>query len=796
VTRREGEDELIAVERLHGLGRVLRSVIVASAVIVCGFTGLGAQTPGTLVGTVRSGDTPVEAAAVVVLSGSDIIAEVGTDVDGAFRVGALPAGRYTLTVQRIGLADVTRLISIEPGATAVIEVEMQPAAVALEGIDVGARQSRERETFETEAGVTVRELTAEDIRFVPGLAEADPIRAIEVLPGVVTTSDFTSAFNVRGGSADQNLILVDGIPIYSPFHLGGVFSVFNPDVVARAELESGGFGAEHGGRVSSVLTIESDPGDGTFGVDAGVSLLSSRIAVRDGFADGRVRWKVSGRRSYFDVLFAPVFDFPYALNDLQGVLEWRTGERSRLRVSAYTGNDDLNFSEVDEETFPLRIDWNWGNDLVGLSWQRLFDRGEFEVRASTTSFDTGLSFPDFGDTDFRSQIGQRTLAADGVWRPVPAFEVSTGVQFDDLDYDNLASTGGTVFGRGIGEGRLLGSYASATWRRPAEWIVEAGVRLDRFTPDPGGTITEVSPRLAVKRFFGDGTWAVKGALGRYTQFMHSLRDEELPIGLDVWVLSGDRAPHVVSDQVQFGVELFPDGPWTASAEAYWREFDGVVTFNNGDDPNTDLDDILPGTGLSRGVDLFLRRNEGAVTGWLSLSWLKADRTFPDFLSPELPIPEVTYPPIFDKRVDADLVLRFPVLGEWDGGLRLNIGTGTPYTRPGGSFAFYQPRFINDGGRLAFGGQDPLTEEGSEGDFAVLLEDRNGERYPLYHRLDLSFRRTFEKSWGSISPSIDILNVYNRRNVLFYFFEYDRTPATRSGISMFPVLPTVGVEVRF
>lgn len=788
------KDELIAVERLHRR-RWLGSTVWVLALLAVFRTELTAQATGTLVGRVVDAAGPVEAASIRLIAGSDIIAEVGSNVDGQFVIPGLIPGQFTLRASRIGLAELSRLVTVVADSTTVVELEMRPAAVALSGIAVSSQASREREIFEETAGVTVRELTAEEIRLVPGLSEADPIRAIEVLPGVVSTSDFTSAFNVRGGSADQNLILLDGIPIYSPFHLGGVFSVFNPDLVGRAELRSGGFGAEYGGRVSSVLRIESDAGDGEFGVDAGVSLLSSRATVQDGFGDGLGRWRVSARRSYFDVLLAPVFDFPYHLQDLQAVFEIRTGENSLLKFSGYTGEDVLDLTTIDEETFPLRIDWDWGNDLFGASWiRRLDDDGQFTLGAYGTRFSTGLGFPDFDDTSFRSEIRQLGARAELVRRPSDAWKISTGAEFQSFTYDNLAETGGTVFAEGLGDGDLLSSWLQAEWSDPGSWIVELGARLDHWRPAPGEPITEISPRLAVKRFFNDGSWALKGSVGRYTQFLHSLRDEELPIGLDIWVLSGARAPHVVSDQVQVGVEALPDGPWTFSAEAYWRQFDGVVTFNSGDDPNTDLDDILGGTGVSYGLDLFARRNTGTVTGWASLSLLNADRTFPDFLSPELPTPDVTYSPIFDKRLDLDIVLSFPVLSNWSGGLRLNVGTGTPYTRPGGSYAFYQPRFLNDQGRLTWSGVD--NEEDDGGGFAVLLEDRNAERYPLYHRLDVSFRRTYEKSWGTITPTIDLLNVYNRRNVLFYFFEYENDPPVRSGISMFPILPTFGVEVKF
>jgi hypothetical protein len=381
-------------------------------------------------------------------------------------------------------------------------------------------------------------------------------------------------------------------------------------------------------------------------------------------------------------------------------------------------------------------------------------------------------------------------------RRTGALRFRTGGRLERLSYDNLARTGGTTFGEGRGNGWLYGAFGQAEWRRPGRWLLEIGARLDGWRPGAGDPATWVpSPRVAAKRFFAGSRWAVSAALGRYTQFLHSLRDEELPFGLDVWILSGPRAPHVESDQIQVGVEGFvgPRESWQVSLEAYFRSFDGVVTFNPADDPNDELDDLLSGDGTSWGADLLVRRNEGEVTGWLAASFLKAERTFPDELSPTEPAPEVTYAPIFDRRLDLDLVLRFPLPRGWQGGLRWNVGTGAPYTRARASYAYYRPDFSRRNGRLIWTGQGGDDEEGGYG---VVLGDRNGSRYPTYHRLDVSARKTLTRSWGTLVPYVDVLNVYNRRNVLFYFYEYDRDPPTRSGVSMFPLLPSVGLEVHF
>jgi hypothetical protein len=277
-----------------------------------------------------------------------------------------------------------------------------------------------------------------------------------------------------------------------------------------------------------------------------------------------------------------------------------------------------------------------------------------------------------------------------------------------------------------------------------------------------------------------------------TASIHSLRDEELPLGLDLWVLAGERAPHTVSDQVQMGLEGYAGSDWFWSVEAYARSFDGVVAFNAADSPNDPLDDILGGEGTSYGLDGLVRKETGTVTRWMAVSLLRATRTFPDVLSPLADKPDVTYPPIFDRRADIDLVMRYPAPWGWEGGVRWNFGSGIPYTRALGSYAYYAPRYVGQPGLYWQGAE----EDPADGSFGVVLGERNASRYPLYHRLDVSFRKRFAKSWGALTPYLNLVNLYNRRNVLFYFYEYDQTPARRSGISMFPVLPTFGLEMSF
>ena len=766
-------------------GRAAARALLLAGALAASAGVLPAQ-EGAIVGEVRTADGAAVVVEVSVSRDDRVVRRAVADPRGMVRFPGLPVGRYRVRAEALGYARAVREVEVIPDAVTRVVLELTASAVELEGIRVRAERRRAR--FEEDVGATVVELVGADIERLPGLAEADVLRAVEVLPGVVSTSDFSAAFNVRGGAADQNLILLDGIPIYNPFHLGGVFSVFNSDMVDRAELMAGGFPSRYGGRVSSVLDVRTDPGDGSFGVDAGVSLLATRAAVSAGLPPeatpdgvGPVRVRLSLRRSYFDVVLSPFFEFPYHLTDVQGVAEVWT-DNGVWTVTGYTGADVLDLRSSEE--FPLLFRLDWGNDVLGARWRGLWGNVSVNGRVSSSTFGTAVRFPDFEDTRVGSEIAD-TRAALGLGFGLGTAELSLGAELVRLRYDNRFEAGGTVFQRGSDRGWLGSSYAQLSWEAAA-WRLALGTRLDVWDPESADAFVEPAPRLSVKRFLGDGL-ALKLALGRYTQAVHSLRDEDVPVGIDVWVTAGSRAPVLVSDQAQLGLEASTDG-WSGSVEAYYRSFDGVIAVNGADDPNDPLDDFLAGTGESYGLDVLIRREPGAgaVDGWLAVSLLRALRTFPD---PLLNAASIRYPPIYDRRVDVDLVLRYPLPGGIQGGLRFNFGSGLPYTQPVAAYPVWSYQVPD--GRLV-----PEVED-DELQAAVLLGDRNGRRYPAYHRLDVSFRKPYQKSWGTITPFLDLLNVYNRKeNVLFYFYEYDADPPVRTRVSMLPIVPTFGVEVRF
>ena len=782
----------------HGRSRRMRdSIATALAAILLALALSPAATAQTtsISGRIWSADgLLLGSAGVRLVATTDSTRQRVADTDrlGFFAFTDVTPGAYVLTVTRIGYATYEERVAVAAGAPLELDISLAAQPITLEGIAVEAERSRARARFEESAGATVQEISRVEMKSLPILVETDPIRAVEVLPGVNTVSDFTAAFNVRGGSADQNLILLDDIPIFNPFHLGGVFSVFNADMVQRAELQAGGFPAEYGGRVSSVLTVETDVGDGNFGVDAAVSMLASRVAVNGslpkGFTDeaglANTRWRLSGRRSYFDVLARPWFKFPYHLTDLQGAFEAWTKGGNRLRITGYTGRDVLDLSDVGDN--PLPIQWAWGNDAVGGSWTNpMRAGGSMDVRASFSRFTSDFEFTETGSR-FTSDIQESAFHANLEQRPTGRTRWKSGLSAKRLVYDNRIVAGGTVFAETFGSGWEGAAYSQIDWDPNSRWLLEGGLRADHWIPGRGESRTTLSPRFAVKRFIRDRNAAMRLAGGRYTQFLHSLRDEELPLGIDIWVLAGARAPRIVSDQLQLGLESFfgDDDEWYSSLEGYYRTFDGVTTVNAADDPNDELDDLVSGDGWSYGVDLFVRRDRGTTTGWITVSYLKTERTFPDTRSGLDPPPGLTYPPVFDRRLDIDLVLRRSL--DWWGveaGMRANFGTGTPYTRPLGQFDVFRRRPVES------------VVEYNNGS-AVALGPRNGSRYPARHRVDLSLRKTIEKDWGRVIPYLSVINLYNRKNVLFYFYDFEPDPPTRSGVSMIPFLPTLGVEVSF
>ena len=746
---------------------------------------------------------PLEDAAAILRPAGDSTDErmAFTDGLGFFAFHDLAAGAYELTVGRLGYAGHDEAIAVTPGGVVEVGIALAEEAVPVEGIQVDGLSGRDRARFRESATGAPMEMDRAGVRSIPGAAEADPVRAVDALPGVTRVSEIGASFNVRGGSADQNLFLLDGVPIFNPFHMLGIFSVFNADMVKRTQLHSGGFAPEYGGRASSVLLVESDLGDGKFGVDAGLSLLTARLSVsgglpeevRDGFGLAGARWRISGRRSYADVLANPFLraDFPYYLRDRQFGFEAWTRGGSRLGITYYSGTDAFNLTAyerldrsgwADEELHPEQdVTWRWGNRALGFSWTRPGSNGgSLDIHGSYSRFEGDFNLSEFGSPMLETAIHRLSLGADMERRPGATLRWKSGLALEALEHSDVSrGEVESLVRNGHSAGLGASAYSQFHWSPNPQWLMEGGLRLDHWF-DSG---TSTSPRIALKRFLGDGRWAVRLDAGRYVQFLQSVRDESLPIALDSWVLAGNEVSPVVSRQFQGGLEGFfgADDEWFASAAGYHRDYEGLAARNWADDPGVRSDDFKSGTGRSFGAEFLLRRNRGATTGWVSVSLLKATRKFPETVGSPDPSPEIEYPPAFDRRMEVDLVVQRRLPWSVDGGLRWSFGTGLPHTRYA-SFSVNSRRILD----LRPGSRKRV----------VWLGPKNGDRFPVHHRLDMSLRKVIRKRWGTVTPYLNVLNVYNRKNVVFYEYSDYLGQSGRRGRSLVPVLPTLGVEVSF
>jgi len=352
---------------------------------------------GRVLARVDSTTTAPASGATVRVSGSSLMTRTGPD--GRYHLPDVPAGPVVLQVRLLGFATAERSIRVGRGDTTTVDVVLEPEARMLAPIRSDALAA-DLERFMTKPTVASVSLTAEAIRGVPRVGEPDVVRVAQLLPGVVARNDFNTGLNVRGGEADQNLVLLDGYPIYNPFHLGGLFSTFMDATVGGIELMTAAFPARYGGRLSSVLDVRSadESRPGLNGV-AEVSVLGASARVGSLVREGRGSWSIAARRTYADAATRIFTDdvFPYHFRDVHGRLTYTFPRDVRVAITAYAGRDvlDANFAEYASDSTPSRANqgqWSfqWGNRVVGATIQKDVGAVQLEQRISTSAFSTDL----------------------------------------------------------------------------------------------------------------------------------------------------------------------------------------------------------------------------------------------------------------------------------------------------------------------------------------------------------------------------------------------------------------------
>ncbi len=763
----DGDLEVSALTRSMTL---VSSLVVIAVATVAGGGRVHAQRVREVSGTVLTARDSTPISGVVVSVPDERIIAV-TDAAGRFVLYDVPPARVRVAFSRIGVVSDTLWIAPnQVGLTVYLElapIELPPLTASADP------PAKIRFTEMVQPSVVT--VDRETITKLPALMEADVIRVVQMLPGTVALNDYTVGFNVRGGESDQNLTQLDGVTVFNPSHLGGLFSTFDADAVDRLDFFTGAFPAEFGGRLSSVLDVGVRPGrNDRFGVRGNVSFLATKLLVEGPIGGSGASFLVGGRRTYADVLVGLLSNevMPYHFADAVGKLSTPLG-RGTLSLTGYWGEDVINWTWIEEKPGQdaVIIKADWGNKLVGLRFEHPLGRQRLYVDAGVTTFTTGFGFE---PAIFRAENSVRLLSTKAMLQLVPhaanTIRVGGGVEDYRMTYDFDSESFGTEFFTARFQPRVWSAFADWQWETFSWLMLRPGVRLEAVE---GPDVLTLAPRIGAKVFLSPDL-AVTGSVGRYYQPIHAFRDQNVTWNIfDFWVGADSAIPVARSDHLVLGLEKWFGGTVSVTLEGYRKTFHDIIDANLREDPKVPGDETVPVNGDAWGLDLLVRKHRGTVTGWVAYSLMKSTRAGHD----------QEYPAVHDRRHTLNIVLQMPGLFGSDMSLRLGYGSALPYTPFIGEWRhrFYR----SDLNAFNTAEREPIA--------SPFL---NSARYPYYGRVDLSFRWEARKWGGILRPYVQLVNVFNRKNVFIYLWDYSTSPATQSAVSQIPLLPSVGLEFVF
>lgn len=720
----------------------------------------------------------------------------------------LPKGKYEVQYSYVGYTFQTVTVELETNLAN--NIELVSEATLIKEIVITDRRIDENVVS---LQMSKNTLDLAQVRKLPALfGEVDIIKNIQMLPGVLTAGEGTSSFYVRGGSADQNLILIDEAPIYDPSHLFGLFSVFNADVIKDSELYKGGIPARFGGRLSSILEVRTKDGNNKkLSVRGGIGTMASRLMVEGPLIKDKSSFIISARRSYIDVfLRAADQDNLVHFYDINAKVNWKHNNNNRFFAAFYSGRDVFNFG--DDFSFA------WGNKTATFRWNHLFSERLFSnTTIIASNFDYKLELKD----------------------PVQGFKWTSNLQELSVKYDftyfintnNELSFGYHLTGRRFSPGRISpnteGSifsevelqhmyaldhaiYVSNQQKLSDKLMLDYGVRLSIFQnigtsdlylyEDPRDNINinrtdtvhygpweniktyiNVEPRIGIRYIVGEGQ-SIKVSYNRMVQNTHLVAAGTVPVPFNTWNPSGYYLKPQTADQVAAGYfRNFKNNIYEFSAEAYYKDIKNVTDFADNADIffNQDLStEFRQGKSWAYGLELMLTKKEGKLTGSVGYTLSKAMRKIDGVnLDRE-------FAANYDRRNVVNVQAAYDMNKKWTFGANFTYSTGRPTTLPTGKYEYqnYNP--------------DVITE-------------RNGYRLPAFHRLDLSAtltpRKNANRKWQG-QWVFSVYNAYNRKNP---FTIYTRTAKNDDGevigdgktkearmVYLFPILPSVTYNFKF
>ncbi len=725
----------------------------------------------------------------------------------------LPEGTYKIIISYLGYASKTETIILTEDITK--NYALVDAAESLDEIVI--TENIEKLNIKTPQ-MSVNKLTSSTIKQIPVvLGEADIIKAITLLPGVTTAGEGASGFNVRGGAADQNLILLDEAIIYNSSHLFGFFSVFNPDAIKDLKLYKGGIPARYGGRVSSVLDIYQKEGNSkAFKVNGGIGIVSSRLLLEGPLKKDKGSFLLGGRSSYAH-LFLPLFDnnnIAY-FYDLNTKLSYKINDRNNIYLSGYFGRDVFRIEDTFENIY--------GNSVLNFRWNHLFSDKLFSNLSLIYSdyyYDLKLNFVEF---DWVSGIQNFNLKYDLKHYLNDKFKLQYGINSIYYQF-NPGEIKPTVESSGINPFKLTDKYAfenaiylDAEHKLTDKIALSYGLRLSTFhrlgqdelnlyendqavlfnedfqiyeKADPIDTETfersdviakfaNLEPRASIAYQLNTSS-SVKASYNRMSQYLHLLSNTNSPTPLDVWTPSGKYIKPQLLDQFAVGFfKNLDNNTYSLEVESFYKTVKNRIDYIDGANliANNAIEQvILNGRARAYGAELLFRKNEGRFKGWLAYTLSKSEQQTEGRTPQELGINNGNwYRTPFDKTHDVSITCSYDLNTKWKLNANFLYQTGQPATFPNSQYEFNGVVIPN-------------------------YNTRNSDRLPSYNRLDISATYTPKpnkvKGWQSYWV-FGLYNVYNRRNAASISFgQNDMTGANEATqLSIFGIVPSISYNFK-
>jgi hypothetical protein len=725
--------------------------------------------------------------------------------EGAFSL-KLKKGDHVIVFSHLGFGNADTTLHLTDNLE--ISILLKPSDISLNEVTISAESSENIVSSQKISSVTIKK--QEMMKMPALLGETDPLGLLRFTPGVQSGSEGNTGFNIRGGGNDQNLILFDNALVYNPGHLLGFFSVFNPDAVRDVNIMKSGIPSRYGGKLSSVISVRSFEGNSdSLELNANVGLISSRITLSGPLSNGRGTFIVGGRRTYLNLLAEPVIskmvknqtffskENEYGFYDLNAGIGYSLAPNDHISISAYQGSD--NYKMV-RSRIKQKSSLQWGNNLGSLTWEHTGDsrkltsgiswtKYNFDVEGSQNEYSFGL-FSSVSDINIRSDLSVT----------MKSHVINTGLELIEHHFvPNNITANASNFVLNFNQFNPMnafegGIYAEDEFRLFPDLYVSAGIRFsffsqhgpyDKYISNPLNEIIDTlhysryqslafycnpEPRLILKYEIDKNT-SVKASYMRIAQYVHLATSGTVSLPTDIWIPSTAFIKPMTGDQISAGYfRNFNRNQFEFSAEVYYKSMKNKLEFLRGIVYNSIFgrleENITAGQGRSYGLELFLRKKTGKLTGLVSYTLSGTEQKF-DVINEGY-----WYPAKYDHRHDLTITATEKLNSKWSFSSSFILTSGNAYTIPVGRYII-QGNIVNEYGGV------------------------NQFRMPAYNRLDLSLSRQVKLNRNIMSELIlSIYNAYNRANPYFIFFETkgsieDYSLEIRPVVtSLFPVIPSL------